>query len=87
MKILQTVDISTWNHEIVCIRCDSRLQIDPEDLMSEIQRGDRPGEGDSRLYYTYCPVCDGQLIVPEKEIPKVLQVKIQDNFFDRGRLK
>lgn len=58
MKVISAPDIKEWNERAVCRYCATEVVVDASDLSHTVQRGDRPGEGDSDLFEWMCPTCE-----------------------------
>lgn len=76
MKILKQMDIDSWSHTLVCQICDSRLQIDKNDIKCESY----PGNARDPSYETYsvtCEVCKTIIMISESKIPKLVKVLLR----------
>jgi len=84
MKIIKKVDWSNWRHRFTCAKCESELEADADDVMTQFHEGycDMREPESGKSYYTYyltCAVCYAKHEIPDpnKEIPAIMRVALQ----------
>ena len=72
MKILKQEDISKWNYEYKCTKCNTDLLIDKDDLhyMSDYYNSDES-------FYADCVVCDNRFYIEPVIVPALLKVQLR----------
>lgn len=79
MKILEKADISNWSYICTCANCESKLEIEKDDLNYHYHDGDlRDAAYDS--YSANCPVCKKSISVPNNNIPKLIKAELKEKY-------
>lgn len=72
MKVLETMDVEKWSHQLTCHGCKSKLEIDVADLrkVSDYRDGD--------YAVCVCPVCNASLTLAMDLIPRAVWVQLRE---------
>lgn len=80
MKVLKTADTSKWSYKFTCPQCESLLEAERGDVKYEHHDG-CIRDPDYDTWTVSCPICQRSQNIPEKDIPKALQVQIKNKQF------
>jgi hypothetical protein len=76
MKVISQVNIEDWSYECICDHCDSKLQVESNDLIYKFYDGDFREPGYS-VYQVTCAVCNNMLDISGNKIPKLIQIEAE----------
>lgn len=77
MQVISKPDTNNWSTKHTCDNCDSKLEINGEDIIYKLEcQGFYDIESDA--YYVDCPVCSELSYVQESEIPKLVCIEAKN---------
>lgn len=82
MEVISKQDTNLWERDHICGNCDSKLKINIQDLIFQIElQGFHDTESES--YYVRCPICSDLCsklsYVQQQDIPKLVQLEVKEN--------
>lgn len=82
MKIIKRPD-TQWSHKHTCNNCTAELEVEKGDVKHQSYPGDFRDPG-YEIWQATCPICSVVFTIPEKSIPKAVQVEIKKGLSAAG---